>query len=153
MSTAWRRQQCTLDLVEALADALEMILDKLPLKVKDPYNRIRYWKNEINTALHQYKKTYNVTERQYNRYAEKCLRAKQIISANWPDQVDCLEFLTAVVLLVSDVADQVPDQRKHHWQELVRAIQEVYEFYDRELTAPEQERGQQIGLLLKEALW
>ena len=153
MSIVWRRQQGTLDLVEAVADSLEAILDKLPLKVKDPYTRIRYWKKEINEDLHKNKRTYGVTLKQYNRYAEKVLQAKQIIHANWPEQVDCLEFLTAVILVVSDVTDQIPPERKHKWQELLRAIQDVYEFYDRELTAPEMDRGQQIGTLLKKALW
>ena len=56
-------------------------------------------------------------------------------------------------MVVEDVADQVPPERKRTWDYLVLAIAALYRRIDPDWSAPGQALGQRIGERMKEVIW
>lgn len=152
-SKSVRTQILCLDLVQAVIDSIPKGFEheglEIPTEARKSLTALSLAHRHIMSSMTGGTGRYQLVKKDYDAYKRELAKLEIVIAAVWGHkEISALEFLNAVLLVVSDVTDQIPKKpmiRRIRWIDLFRAMLKVYELYDPDYEAQEQERGHKAG--------
>jgi len=147
MSRSQRRQLLTADLVRGAVDACRGAYEEAKMDIpKDIENMLVVIDSSASEAAkYAYGRTdghgrFVLDVKETIAYQRPLMMLKRIIQTRYGDHIDARDFLSAVILVVSDLVDQLPANNQRRlilWNDALLGLIKLYEDYDPDLSERE----------------
>lgn len=161
----FRRQWLALSLVHAVCDCVDAEAERDPIAARNlpgledgmtverMVGKVRVARGRCARCFEGPDGAVTLDPQQQKALDRAVMRMGKVISRAWPgDEVPARAWLNAVILVVEDVAAQVPVtsvERFVNWSELLTALLKLYSIWDPSWDSDEIEAGAQAGEQLK----